>query len=126
VKRYALDRISNLEVLSTLFQQDTDFDMEKMYKHCFGVIYPGDVKPEKIVLSIEPFQGKYIKSLPLHETQEVLIDNDKELRVSLNIYPTYDFKQEILSMGENVKVLEPADFAEEMKNVFSNALGQYS
>ena len=83
-------------------------------------------KPEKIVLSIEPFQGKYIKSLPLHETQEVLIDNDKELRVSLNIYPTYDFKQEILSMGENVKVLEPADFAEEMKNVFSNALGQYS
>jgi predicted DNA-binding transcriptional regulator YafY len=97
-----------------------------MYKHCFGIIYPGEVKPQKVVLSFEPFQGKYIKSLPLHETQEVLIDNEKELRISLNIYLTHDFKMEILSFGENVKVIEPQDFAEELKETYKAALEKLS
>jgi len=70
-------------------------------------------------------QGKYIKSLPLHETQKILIDNDKELRISLEIYLTYDFKQEILSYGENVKVIEPKHFAEELKETYLAALEKY-
>jgi len=125
VKRYALDRISNLDISSVHFPEDTDFDMEKIHKHCFGVIYPGEVEPQKIVLSFEPYQGKYIKSLPLHETQKILIDNNKELRISLNIYLTYDFKQEILSMGETVKVLEPKSFAAELKETYRAALKRY-
>ena len=125
VKRYALDRMANLEITKQHFPEDTDFDMEKIHKHCFGVIYPGDEKPQKVVLSFEPYQGKYIKSLPLHETQKILIDNDKELRISLEIYLTYDFKQEILSYGENVKVIEPKSFAAELKETYRAALEQY-
>jgi predicted DNA-binding transcriptional regulator YafY len=76
-------------------------------------------------LSFTPFQGKYIKSLPLHETQQILIDNEKELRISLHIYLMPDFKMEILSMGENVKVLEPKWFAEEIKGHYKAALERY-
>ena len=125
IRRYALDRIINLEISTIHFPKDTDFDIDKMYKHCFGIIYPGDEKPQKIVLSFDPFQGKYIKSLPLHETQKILIDNDKELRISLNMYLTYDFKMELLSYGKTVKVIEPQPFAEEIKESYRAALEKY-
>ncbi|MDR1951598.1 MAG: WYL domain-containing protein [Bacteroidales bacterium] len=126
IRTYPLDRISDLDILSKKkIPKDIHFDIQQMMKHSFGIITPSNKKPEKIILSFHPFQGKYIKSLPLHETQEILIDSDKELRVSLNIYPEHDFKMEILSFGDTVKVLEPKKFAKEVKDTYSKALTQY-
>ena len=125
VKIYALDRMTALDFSKVHFPEDTDFDVRKMLQHCFGVIIPADEEPQKTVLSFTPFQGKYIKSLPLHETQEILIDNDKELRISLNIYLTHDFKMEILSYGKEVKVLEPQWFAKEIMEDYMETLEQY-
>ena len=125
VKIYALDRMANLEISKVHFPEDTNFDIDNMLKHCFGIIIPDDEKPQKVVLSFEPFQGKYIKSLPLHETQKVLIDNDKELQISLNIYLTHDFKMEILSFGKEVKVMEPKWFAKEIQEDYRAALERY-
>jgi len=125
VKIYALDRMMGLETSTTHFPEDTDFDLNVMLKHSFGVITPNDAKLQKVVLSFEPFQGKHIKSLPLHETQKILIDNEKELRISLNIYVTHDFKMEILSMGETVKVMEPKSFVKEVKETYTASLEKY-
>jgi predicted DNA-binding transcriptional regulator YafY len=125
VKVYALDRMKDLEVSKTRFPKDNDFDMNNIQKHCFGIIIPQDAKPQKVVLSFEPFQGKYIKSLPLHDTQKILIDNEEELRISLNIYLTHDLKMELLSYGEDVKVIEPETLAEEMKASYRAALNNY-
>ena len=125
IKTYALDRMSELEISNVHFPADADFDLNKMMKHCFGIIIPADEEPQKITLSFDPFQGKYIKSLPLHETQKILIDNKKELRISLNIYPTHDFKMELLSHGESVKVIEPKTFADAMKATYRAALKGY-
>jgi len=125
VKIYDLDRMSDLETLENHFSEDADFDMDKIEKHCFGIIVPRDEEPQNAVLSFNPLQGKYIKSLPLHETQKILIDNNKELRICLNIYLTHDFKMEILSMGENVKIIEPKSFADEIKATYRAALKRY-
>jgi len=126
VKFYALDRLSNLEITKNRFQPLHDFNLDNLLKHSFGIWLPADEKPQNVVLSFNHFQGKYIKSLPLHETQKVLIDNEEELRISLNIYITHDFIMEVLSYGENVKVIEPQSFAEELKKTYEMALKQYS
>jgi predicted DNA-binding transcriptional regulator YafY len=125
VKIYALDRMSNFEISKNVFPKNPDFNTETLLRHCFGIWIPGDEKPQKVVLSFNSFQGKYIKSLPLHETQKILIDNEEELRISLNIYITHDFKMEILSYGENVNVLEPESFSDELRRTYSLALKQY-
>ena len=125
VKIYALDRITALEISKRHFPSKPEFNLNNMLNHCFGIIISNDEKPQKVVLSFEPFQGKYIKSLPLHETQKILIDNKKELRISLNIYLTHDFKMEVLSYGETVKVLEPESFVEEVKGSYRAALEKY-
>ena len=81
--------------------------------------------PQEIILSFNAFQGKYIKSLPLHETQQVLIDNKNELQIKLKLYVTHDFVMELLSFGDNVKVLKPQSLITEIKHAYQNALKQY-
>lgn len=115
IKFYGLDRMKDLEFTKNRFQKDKNFDLNQMLKHCFGVTLLHDKKPEKIVLSFSPLDGKYIKSLPLHETQTILVDNKDELRISLNLYLTKELKMEILSFGKSVKILEPKHFVKEMK-----------
>jgi hypothetical protein len=55
----------------------------------------------------EPIQGKYIKSFPLHESQQIIIDNEDELRIKLYVYISHDLNMELLSYGNSLTVLEP-------------------
>jgi len=78
-----------------------------------------------VVLSFTQHQGNYVKTLPLHHSQEIIEDSETELRVRLRIIPNYEFKQKILMLGETVKVLEPTWFADEVKNSLKATLKKY-
>jgi predicted DNA-binding transcriptional regulator YafY len=125
VKTFGLDRMSSLEITKVKFSCPATFDAEEQFKHCFGIIGSNGEEPHEVVLSFGPVQGKYIKSMPLHESQQVIVDNDKELRIKLFVYTTYDFKMELLSYGENLKVMEPPSLIGEMKESLRNTLGNY-
>jgi len=125
IKSFALDRLSDLDITKHPFQFPCDFNVNQHYKYCFGIISPNGHKPEDIELSFDPFQGKYIKSLPLHESQQILIDNEKELRIKLTLVITYDFFMELLSYGENLRVIKPESLINDMKSTFKKALKLY-
>jgi predicted DNA-binding transcriptional regulator YafY len=125
IKFYGLDRLTNLEVQKTHYEEDTDFDINEHLRYCFGIIIPEDKTPSEIVLSFEPLQGKYIKSLPLHPSQKILIDNEEEVRISLQLYLTHDFIMEVLSYGKTIKVVAPQHFVENIKKIYSKALKKY-
>lgn len=126
VKSFALDRMTELEFSKKKFQYENDYKVVQHYKYCFGIISPNDHKPQEVILSFKQFQGKYIKSLPLHETQEVLIDTGEELRIKLTLYLTHDFIMELLSLGGNVKILQPPTLIKEVKRAYQQALDQYN
>ena len=125
VKSFALDRLTDLEITKRKFQFPNDFNINDHYKYCFGIISPNGHKPQEVILSFYPFQGKYIKSLPLHESQQILIDNEDELRVKLTLFVTHDFFMELLSYGENLKVIEPESLIKDIKNSLQETLKQY-
>ena len=125
VKTFALDRLSELEISKKHFQIPNDLNVNDYFKYCFGIITPDENKPKEIILSFEPIQGKYIKSLPLHTSQEVLKDNDEELIIKLNIFITHDFFMELLSYGANMKVIKPASLINDIKKAYQNALKLY-
>jgi len=124
-KTFALDRMSGLEITKVKFNVLASFDMNKLFKHSYGIITPQDQKIEEVVLSFEPEQDKYIKSLPLHETQEIVVDNEEELRIKLKLYLTHDFEMELLSYADNVKVLQPISLAGKMKTALESAFKKY-
>ena len=125
VKSFALDRLSDLEFTNSTFEIPYDYNLEESYRYCFGIISPDDEHPQEIVLSFNPFQGKYIKTLPLHETQQVLIDNENELQVKLYLCITYDLVMELLSYGDNMMVLQPNSLADEIKSAHQKAFKLY-
>jgi predicted DNA-binding transcriptional regulator YafY len=122
---YGLDRMSNLQISAETFLPPADFNLAERLRYCFGIISPDDAEPSEVILSFEPFQGQYIKSLPLHHTQQILIDNEDELRISLKIFIAFDFVQELLSYGKTVKVIQPQSLIDEVKGIYAEALGKY-
>lgn len=124
VKTFGVDRITDVEINNTTVERK-NYDMEMAFKNSFGIISTADEKSIEIVLSFEGFQGKYIKSLPLHHSQEILEDNDNELVVKLTLVPTFDFKQEILSFGKTLKVCSPKSFRNEINMEIKEMLGKY-
>lgn len=107
VKTFALDRILEIELSKKRFVYPENLKPNQLFEHCFGIIIPEDDEPQEIILSFNPFQGKYIKSFPLHSSQKTIIDNDQELRISLYVYETHDLLMELLSYGANLKVIQP-------------------
>lgn len=125
IKSFAVDRLTNLEITNKTSNASENYDIEEDYSFCFGIIHPTDRKPQEIILSFDPIQGKYIKSLPLHKTQRVLTDNADEVRIKLTVFITYDLIMEILSFGQFVKVVEPKLLAEQIKTAHVKALKHY-
>ncbi len=125
VKTFALDRLTDLEITKKKFQLYSEYNVNEQFKYCFGIISPNDHKPQEVILSFDPIQGKYIKTLPLHESQVIQCDNENELRIKLFLFLTHDFLMEILSFGKYVKVIQPAILVEEIKKTYENALKLY-
>ena len=125
VKIYALDRLSHFEITKKRFNPVGYFNPEKAYINSFGIITPEGENPEEITLWFSRLQGKYIKSLPLHPSQEVIRDGKTGLLLRINIHVTEDFIMELLSYGESVKVIEPEALADLLKERYRKALALY-
>jgi predicted DNA-binding transcriptional regulator YafY len=126
IKTFGLDRIIGFEATATRFDYPVGLDINELFRYCFGVINPDDVQPEEIILSFGPEQGKYIKSYPIHESQVILADNNKELKIGLKLLVTHDLIMEILSYGMSVKIIAPGKLIRQVNRIYLGAMKQYS
>ena len=107
------------------FLYEQNFSSEEHFRYCFGIISPNGQEPQEIILSFDALQGKYIKSLPIHDTQKIVIDTEDEQQISLRLCITHDLVMELLSYGEHVKVLQPVELVDIVKEAQENASQQY-
>jgi len=111
---YSLDRIVSLKKNESTFTMPKDFSISDFFSDCFGIIKDATPK-QHIVLKANAFQAKYLKTLPLHESQEIVSEDSEFTTFSYYIRPTFDFKQKILSYMGNVEVVEPQSFRDEIR-----------
>jgi predicted DNA-binding transcriptional regulator YafY len=126
IKTFALDRIRELEISKSKFLFPENIVPLEYFTNCFGVTNSSKSELEEIILSFDPLQGKYIKSYPLHESQKVLMDNDEQLQISLEVFQTHDFIMELLSFGEDVRVIKPERLIKRMKEMIKKMDQIYS
>lgn len=124
IKSFGLDRLSDFNITKKRFEP-CGFDVNEYFQHCFGIIAPNADTPSEVILSFIAFQGRYIKSMPLHKSQQILVDNEEELRIKLRVFITEDFIMEIISHGERVKVIEPKSLVKEIRSIHEAALERY-
>ena len=124
-RTFGLDRIIDLQVTDRFFNRDRDVNPKYFFDNVIGLTYSTGNLLEDVVLSFSPRQGKYIKTLPMHDSQEVLIDDDQELRIKLQVKPNFELIQKILMHGQHVKVLEPDSLKDQIKKTLEKAVEQY-
>ncbi len=105
---YSLDRILHLELLvDERFKMPDSFNPMEYFGEYYGVIIDSDYDVEKVKLKVSAGQANYLRSLPLHHSQQEIQQTGEYSIFELKIRPAYDFIQEILLHGEDVEVLEP-------------------
>jgi len=119
VKTYALDRMSKLNLMQDTFEMPADVNPSEFFKDCFGIITNRN-EAKRIVLRVEPTQAKYFRALPLHSSQREEEVHDNYSVFSYKMRITYDLKEELMSHGASIEVLEP----NELKTLISNELQQ--
>ncbi|WMJ75177.1 WYL domain-containing protein [Cytophagaceae bacterium ABcell3] len=124
VKVFGLDRIVELEMLTAYYESDKGFDRDKYFRHAFGITSMQD-DPVELLLSFTPKAADYIKTLPLHHSQKVVKESEDECLIQLYVFPTYELMMQLLSYGENVKVVEPESVKQQMIAMLQNALANY-
>jgi len=108
IKVFGLDRIGSFRITAERFTFPKGFNLPEYFRYCFGVTRPDtDKVPDKIVLEFSEFTGKYIKTCPLHPSQEVIEDTGKRLRISLELYITHELIGVLRSYGGDVKIISP-------------------
>ena len=124
VKTYSLDRMSSLNLLQETFIMPDDINPSEFFKDCFGIITNRN-RPKRIVLRVEPTQAKYFRALPLHSSQqEEIHDNYSIFTYRMRI--TYDLKEELMSHGASIEVLEPKELKTLIRTELEQALKNYS
>lgn len=114
---YAFDRIIEATVLDKKFKVDRNFDAESFFNEYYGVYTDG--KAEKVVLHVYGKYQDYIENLKIHSSQRPvkLKDDQNEYTIyKLNLSLTPDFVSYLVSCGEFIKVIEPPELVDKVRN----------
>lgn len=120
---FALDRVVKLWPTGKHFDEK-NFDDASYFQHAIGITV-SEGEPEEIILSYTPHQGKYVKTQPLHASQQVLVDDENECRIRLNIVVNHELVMLLLSSGGRVKVLQPQHLADRIRDEAAEMLKKY-
>ena len=123
---YALDnRFKDLKPTNEFFDYPEDFKAEEYFNDCYGIIADQRCKARTIKLKVVASQANYLRSLTLHQSQKEIERTDEYSIFTVHLRPTYDFLQEILSMGNDIEVLEPSEFRDDIVEIVKQMWDKY-
>lgn len=124
IRVLALERMKNLTIGEQTLLPSPDITPEHFYKNCFGIIRDNK-QPEKIILKVYKEQVDYVRSLPLHHSQQEVETGDGYVIFQYYIRPSFDFIQQLLWHRENMEVLQPASLRKEVYSILQQLLSRY-
>lgn len=125
VMNKALDRIQKIAPAPKVtFKPNTQIDFNHFFDDIVGVSVPDEtVQKEHIVLRLTENRYPYVASKPLHPSQKI-VDEANRL-ISIDVKPTKELDQKILSFGPDMVVLQPLAYREHIKEKIETALKNY-
>ncbi|EIJ38678.1 hypothetical protein JoomaDRAFT_1667 [Galbibacter orientalis DSM 19592] len=120
---FGLDRIISFKNTGEDFEK-IEFDSQEYFKHSFGVTVT-DEDPIEVIISFNSRQGHYLKTLPIHNTQEIIEENSEFLIIKVMVKPSYEFYSKILSYGSDAKIISPKSVIDKVIDTLNKAKDQY-
>jgi predicted DNA-binding transcriptional regulator YafY len=125
VKVYALDRIEKLTITNNVFSLPEDFSPDNHLYDSFGIIRNEAIKPIEIVIKAYGNHPKYLRALPMHNSQTEIKESADYSLFKYRLAPTYDFYQDIFSRREQVEIVSPPEVREEFKRILTQITNYY-
>ena len=122
LRNYAVDRISNLEILTSNFKRDKRIDPNSLFQNSYGIWDDETIPIEEVELSYSPLDGYFMKATPLHSSQEIMVDDNEEFRIKLKIRITNDFVMALLARSNSLTVIKPQSLRERINCIYQQAL----
>lgn len=124
-KIYALDRMSDLKLQADTFGLPDNFNPTDFFGSFFGVFLDAKIPPQIIELKVNNVSAKYLRSLPLHDSQEEITTTDDYSIFRLFLRSTPDFIHELLTYDNKVEILKPKSLRTQIKSTLLNMASMY-
>ena len=122
---YAFDRINRIENAKVAYKP-TDINFFDYFEDMIGVSKDSRKEPQIVKLWVSEVSWPYVKTKPLHGATQKLIKKDETgAYITIDVYLNYELEQLILSFGENMKVIEPKELKEKIKQRLEDAIKKY-
>lgn len=122
---YGLDRIEGLQITDMTFQMPKDFSAANYFSDFYGIVADQSTKVERIIVRAYADHIPYMKTLPLHHSQQLLEENGGHADFELHLAPTYDFIMRLLQPGPMIEVISPASLRQTMRDWVSKMYKMY-
>lgn len=126
-QNFGLDRIKQLKLESSYrIEKETYATYFKRYRDIIGLNYDEMEQVVPIQIAVQANQYKYLESLPLHSSQVKEKDlADGRIQIGLRLIPNFEFKMQVLKLGERVEIISPEFLRKQIKSSLEKALNQY-
>ena len=121
----ALDRIVKFTVAKVPFVENDQIDYETYFDDIVGVTHDRrhpDI--EHVVLKFAKERFPYVVSKPIHKSQQIVNAEDGTLSIDVRI--NRELEQNIFSFGQQVEVLSPEWFRNQIKEKYKEIVKIYS
>ena len=123
---FPLDRIKSVEPIDVPFKENPDFDSEHFFDDVIGVSKNLRARPLHVVFWASADQCKYIKTKPVHHSQELIEERpDGSCVFRINVVVNFEMYSVFMSYGPGVKLIHPRFAVRYMRDKMKEALGLY-
>lgn len=117
IRVYALDRIKDVQNSLDNYYLNADFNPNIYFKDIIGVTLLDHQEVEEIRFEVYSKQINYFLTQPLHWTQRIVERQEDRIIFTIQVRINYELVSELLSFGQDVKVLEPMHLQAQIKSI---------
>jgi len=121
---YALDRMSDVNVLEGTVKKRSDFNASSFFQHSTGIM-ESNTKPEEVLLTIKKPISDLVLLEPLHISQKLINEKNDRVQISLKVLVNEEFMFKILGMGSYCIVVKPASLLKSIKGAIQQMSTNY-
>jgi len=119
---FALDRIVSMSIAEDVTFIPSETDFSHYFDDIIGVTKPQDGRVAHVRLWVDNWLINYLRTSPVHQSQQIAQQTDDGYVVTLEVIINHELEQELLTMGEHVRVLGPQSLCDQMRERVSKML----
>ena len=122
----ALDRIISVTPSELPFRENPDFDAVHFFDDMIGVTKNVGDRPRALRFRATPEQTHYIRTKPLHPSQEIVEKGDDgSCEFEINVVFNYEMYSMLMSYGPGIRVTAPREAVCHMRKLLRTAAEAY-